>query len=534
MSAVSLDRRVRFRSWPLATLCAVLFLTFLDNTIVSVTLADIQKTLQAGISQLQWVVDGYLLAFTGLMLAGGTLGDLFGRKRVMLAGVALFCLGSLVAAVAPDPTVLIAGRVVMGIGAAASEPGTLSMIRHVYPDPGPRARALAAWTAVSGAALAFGPIIGGVLVGAVGWRGVFWFGLAFGAFALLAAWAVLPESSDRQGRRLDVTGLVLGAAAVTAATFAVIEGESAGYGNWWIVALFVTAAVATAAFVFAERRSPDPVLKLDFFRQRTFSAANVVAFATSFGVFAVFFLTALYLQLIASFSGWKIALQFLSMAAAIIVAAPAASRWTTRRGPQQPLTVGCLLAVAGLLAVDAVLSPHVSMAALAGALAVAGLGFGTALVASTAAILALVPGQRSGMAAGTVNASRQLGGVFAVAILGALVDAELTSNLGHRLQQLGIPPNVRAFVINAVTHGGVSGSPASVQNPAAVGHGTLVERVIHAAQSAFASGLHLSLVVAAATLLAAAAISVLAGDRPPRKAAASIDGGEGGLGAAAR
>lgn len=504
---------------PLAALCAVLFLTFLDNTVVSVALADIQTTLHSGVSQLQWIVDGYLLAFASLMLLGGSAGDLLGRRKVMLGGVIVFCVGSLLSALAPDNGVLIAGRVVMGVGAAASEPGTLSMIRHVYPEPARRARALAAWTAVSGSALALGPVIGGVLVGWVGWRGVFWFNLAFGTVAFTAARVLLPESSDPQGRHLDFPGLVLGGASVTAATFAVIAGESAGYGSWWVLLLFAASAAATAAFIFVERRARDPVLRLEFFRDRTFSAANVAAFATSFGVFAVFFFTALYLQLIAGFSGWKIALQFAAMAAAIIIAALLAGRWTALRGPRQPLTAGCLIAAAGLLVVDALLGPRVSLPALAAGLALAGFGFGLALVAATGAVLGIVPAERSGMAAAVVNTGRQLGAVFGVAVLGALVDAQLTASLTYRLRQLGIPPNFRAIVIDAVTHGGVPSSPASVHNPAAAGHETLVAQVIRAAQDAFGSGLHLSLLVAAAVLFSAAGVSLLTEHRPGRRAA---------------
>lgn len=201
---------------------------------------------------------------------------------------------------------------------------------------------------------------------------------------------------------------------------------------------------------------------------------------------------------------------------------PAAGRWTAVRGPRQPLATGCLTAVAGLLVIDAVLGPHVSQAALAAGLAIAGVGFGLALVASTAAVLAIVPAERSGMAAGMINTGRQLGGVFGVAVLGALVDAQLTASLTHRLQQLGIPPNFQAIVIDAVTHGGVPSTPASVHNPAATGHETLVTQVIHAAQDALGSGLHLSLLVAAATLSAAAGVSLLTEHRRRRRASPAV------------
>jgi multidrug resistance protein len=203
----------RAQAVALATLCAVLFLTFLDNTIVSVGLADVQSNLHAGVASLQWVVNGYALTFAAFMLAGGTLGDLLGRKKIMLGGVAIFCAGSVVAALAPNVDWLIVGRIVMGLGAAASEPGTLSIIRHVYPDKGTRADALGVWAAVSGLALALGPVIGGVLVGISDWRAIFWFNLVVGAAAFAMALAFVPETSDRGGRRIDVAGIVLGAVA---------------------------------------------------------------------------------------------------------------------------------------------------------------------------------------------------------------------------------------------------------------------------------------------------------------------------------
>jgi EmrB/QacA subfamily drug resistance transporter len=497
------------RNAALAAVCAVLFLTFLDNTIVSVALADIQTSLRTGVPALQWIVDGYMLAFTGLMLTGGTLGDLLGRKRVMLAGIALFSAGSLVGALASDSRTLIIARVVMGVGAAACEPGTLSLIRHIYPDRRDRARALGVWTAVSGISLALGPVLGGVLIAGGGWRWIFWFNLVFGVASFAAAARFVPESSDPQGRRLDLPGLATGAVALIGVTFAVIEGENAGYRTWWVVLLFVLAALAAAAFVAIERRSRDPVLRLEFFRIPTFSGATIVGFATSFGLFAVFFFTALYLQIVANFSGWRIALEFTAMALAMVVAGLVSGRWTAERGARIPMTVGCLIAGGSMFAVNAALDPHPSFAALSAALAAVGFGLALALVAVTAAVLAIVPAERSGMAASTVNTSRMLGGVLAVAILGAIVNARLVSELTHKLAGLGVPEAFRSLIINAVTHGGLpaNAAAAAAANPIAAANLPLIAKVLTAAEVAFGNGLHIALVVAAAILLAAALIA---------------------------
>jgi EmrB/QacA subfamily drug resistance transporter len=480
---------------------------------VSVALADMQTSLSAGVSSLQWIVDGYMLAFTGLMLTGGTLGDLLGRKRVMLGGVGVLCAGSLLSALAPTTGWLIAGRVVMGVGAAGCEPGTLSMIRQIYPDGRERARALGVWTAVSGVSLALGPVLGGILVAAGGWRGIFWFNVAFGLLLLAGATAILPESADPQGRRLDVPGLVTGAIAVTSLTFAVIEGENVGYGTWWVPALFVLAAGAGAAFVVVERRSPDPVLRLEFFRRRLFSGATAVAFATSFGLFAVFFFTALYLQVVVGYSGWKIALQFLAMSVAMVIAGLAAGSWTAARGPRWPMTLGCLLAGGSIFAVDAVLDPTVSFAPLALSLAAVGFGLGLALVAVTAAVLGIVPAERSGMAASTVNTSREFGGVLAVAILGAIVNARLVADLTRKLAEIGVPESFRQLVIDAVTHGGLPANAvaAAAKNPLVAGNLGVVGRVLSSAKDAFGQGLHVALVVAAVIMLVASAVAFVTG-----------------------
>src|SRR6185437_2223109 len=301
----------------LATLCGVLFLTFLDNTVVSVGLANVQSDLHAGVTSLQWVVNGYALTFASFMLAAGMLGDLLGRKRIMLAGVAVFSAGSVMGALAGNVDWLIASRVIMGIGAAASEPGTLSIIRHVYPDRKTRADALGIWAAVSGLALALGPVIGGALVGFSSWRAIFWFNLGFGVVAFVMAAIAVPESSDRRGQRFDVLGFIFGAAFLGCLSFAVIQGEESGYGANWIVALFVLCVVSGIAFVVTERRVRSPMLDLSLFRRPPFAGSNFVAFAAYFGTFSIFFFSALYLQVVANASAYQTAIDFLPMAAGL-------------------------------------------------------------------------------------------------------------------------------------------------------------------------------------------------------------------------
>lgn len=492
----------------LATLCVVLFLTFLDNTVVSVGLANIQTTLHAGVTSLQWVVDGYALTFATFMLAAGTMGDILGRKKVMLAGVAIFCAGSVVCATAPGASWLIAGRVIMGIGAAASEPGTLSVIRHVYPDRATRADALGVWAAVSGLALALGPVIAGALVGAASWRAIFWFNLGFGLLAFAMAMAFVPESSDPEGRRFDWIGMLLAAGALGAVSFAIIQGEITGYGAWWIIALFAASVVCAAAFIMWERTEESPMIDLNLFRRPPFVGSNIVAFATFFGTFSIFFFTALYVQVVITQSAYQTALDFLPMAVALILGSAITGPWVARVGARVPMVVGCVLAAAGIFVTSATLGPHSGFSTLGWTLPIAGLGFGIALVPVTSAALTVVPPQRSGMAASATNTSRELGAVIGVAVLGAVVDSKLTGELAVRLKALGIPPSFQSLVINAVSSGGLNPSAASQAEHSHTIHvANLANKVIHAAYDAFGSGLHLSFDIAGALLVVGAVVA---------------------------
>jgi EmrB/QacA subfamily drug resistance transporter len=501
----------------LAVLCTLLFLTFLDNTVVSVGLGSVQSSLHAGVSSLQWVVGAYALTFASAMLAFGMVGDEFGRKKVMLAGGGVFCAGSVLSALASSPGLLIAGRAVMGLGAAASEPGTLSMLRQLYPGERSRNRAIGIWAAVSGFALAAGPVIGGALVGAWSWRAIFWFNLIFGLATLALVAVVLPESADPQAHRVDVTGAALGAVSLAALVFAVITGEGSGFTAPLVIGLFCLAAAAAGGFLWRETRTAHPLLDVRYLRIPGFASANAVAFASYFATFAIFFFTALYLFEVVGYSGYRIALVFAPMAVLMIAASVLAGRWATA-GPRWPVLGGCLAFAAGLVLTNAALSPQPSYPALAGALALTGIGIGVTVVPVTSSVLSTVPAGQSGVAASATNTSRQIGAVTGVAILGALVNAQLQAGLTGRLNHLGIPAGFQSIVINALETGGVpaSGNTAGAGGAAAAGEGALVQKVIQAAYDAFASGLHVALLLSAGLVAAAGLLAAATLGRSPR------------------
>jgi EmrB/QacA subfamily drug resistance transporter len=502
--------RYRASSVALGALCTILFLTFLDNTVVSVGLGSMQTDLRASVADLQWVVGAYALTFASIMLACGMIGDELGRKKVMLSGAGVFCAGSVLCALAPNAQVLIAGRAVMGLGAAASEPGTLSVLRHIYDDGRARARAIGVWAAVSGLALALGPVIGGALIGVWSWRGIFWFNLAFGLAALLVAAVVVPESADPRAGRVDTAGTFLGAGALATLIFGIIDAETSGFGATEPVSLFCAAAVLAVAFVWWEHRAANPLVDPRFFRLSRFAVPNVVAFCTYFSTFAIFFFTALYFVEVFSDSGYKIALIFAPMTLLMIAASVVTGYWTGRAGPRWPIAIGCVLFAAGLLLTDPLINEHPNYFLLALTLAVAGIGIGITVVPVTSTVLDAVPPQRSGMAASSANTSREIGAVSGVAILGALVFSQVNANITTHLEQLNLSASekaailpYKAFIIQFIETGQVTGITASNYNT----HNSIIAKVIGAAYAAFGDGVHAALYLSTGLMLFAAVLA---------------------------
>ncbi len=493
------------------TLLSLLFLTFLDNTVISAVLSNVQADLHSGISELQWIVGGYSLAFASLMLTCGSLGDNFGRKKIMLIGAGVFCAGSVVCAVSTSSAELIIGRVVMGIGAAGSEPGTLSMIRHIFPERRRRARALGAWAAVSGLALAMGPVVGATLVGIWSLRAVFWFNLLFGSLALICAAMFLPESSDPSRARPDFAGFVLASVTLGAATFATIQGEAAGYTAANIVSLYVISAIALVGFVMVERRVKNPMLNLAFFQRKTFTGSTIVAFASYFSIFSIFFFVALYLEVVASVSPYDLALDFLPLLAGMVAASLFSGRWIGRVGTRVPMMSGCLIAAVGVLLTDALIAPHAGISNVGWTMGIAGIGFGILVVPVTSSALTSLPAAHSGMAASITNTSRELGAVAGVAILGSIVNGQLTVNLTNQLIAIGIPETYRAQIIAAVTTGSINAQEKGLSGKTSAAVQAIIDKVVAAAYQAFTHGLDFALGISFFLLIGSAAISYYSG-----------------------
>ena len=347
------DRGVTAGANPSVTLivvCVGYFLVLLDVTMVNVALPDMRADLAAGVDALQWVVDAYALALAGLMLGAGTFGDLHGHRRVALSGLALFAAGSLACGLAPGVGALIAARVLQGVGAALLLPATLAIIANLYPDRSARARAIGVWAAVGSIALPAGPLIGGVLVEALGWRSVFLLNLpVIGVAGPLAAVVLRPDRGTDRGA-LDLAGVGLGAAALCSLTFASIEAGRAGLSAP-VVAAAVIGLGFGALFIATELRVSRPILPPALLRRPRFAVANAVAASMNLGTLGTLFVLTLYLQSVRGNSARVAGLAMLPLFAPLTVLAPYAGRLVGKVGPRRPMILGLALASAGLLGI---------------------------------------------------------------------------------------------------------------------------------------------------------------------------------------
>jgi len=474
-------------------MCFALFMAMLDNTVVNVALPKIQADLGAGVSGLQWVVDAYTLLFASLLLTGGTLGDIYGRKRLFQVGLVIFTTGSLLCGLAPNIMFLILSRGLQGVGAAALIPSTLSIITHTFPDPRERAQAIGIWAGVSGLALALGPVLGGILVDTLGWPSVFFLNVPVGILALIASNRFVKESKNPEGRNLDIPGQILGIVFLGSLVYALIEGNARGWRSAIIVTSFVIAAVTLVAFLLWERRSSSPMLQLHFFRNSTFTGAVTVAALVSFGMFGMLFFLSLFMQDVQDYSAIGAGVRFLPATIAIMVTAPLAGRWAGKVGSRLPMTIGMAMVGFAMLLYLTVQegTPYLHWFWIQ---PIQGIGMGLTMPPMTAAAMGSVPPARSGMASATTNTSREVGGCFGIALLGAILTTRMHSVLSSLLVAQGVPPAIREKLSYAVSHGQTGGAGA-------LPPGVDVQAIHHVFGQAYVSGMHAAMLVSAAALL---------------------------------
>jgi EmrB/QacA subfamily drug resistance transporter len=420
--------------WTLASVAFGLFMIMLDNTVVNVALPSIQRDLGVGLSELEWIVTGYALTFAALMLTGGKLADLLGRRLIFVAGLAIFTLSSLACGLAESGDFLIGARIVQGVGAALMNPATLSIISATFP-PHQRGTAIGIWAGVSALALAIGPLVGGLLTEHIDWSWIFFVNVPVGVVAIAASFVFIDESRDTSvEQRLDLPGLVTSAVGLFALTYALIEANTYGWTSGRIVGAFVLAAVSLTAFLVLERRQRLPMLDLSLFRSGTYAGANLVVLLVALAMFGVFFYVSLYMQNVLGYSAVEAGAAFLPMTLLIIVIAPIAGKSSDRFGSRWLMTSGMTLLAIQLLYFSQ-LGADETFWNLLPALLIGGVGMALTMTPSAAAAVRAVPVDKSGVGSAVLNAFRQVGGSIGIALMGAIVASHLAT-----------PPTVESFM----------------------------------------------------------------------------------------
>ncbi|WP_411104060.1 MFS transporter [Streptomyces sp. cmx-4-9] len=409
------------RRWSvLAVCCLSLFVVGLDTTAVNVALPAIGGGLDVGTRGLQWTVGAYTLALAGLLITSGAVADRIGRRRVFRTGLAVFAAASAVCALAPDAGVLIAARAVQGVGGSMLSPVALAIVVDVMTEPRERARAIGVWAAVFGLSMAVGPLAGGALVSAFGWRAVFWINLPVVAVALVLTALFVPESRARLPRRLDVPGQLLLTVLVASSVAVLIEGPHLGWGAPPVLAGHVLVLLAAAAFGRVESRRSEPLVDLRLFRRPPFAAAVVAAVALFAALGVTLLLTTLYLQHVRGLSPMAAGLVTLPMALAATAAAPASGALVGRSGPRPPLLLAGAFLAAGRLCLVGI-GDRTDLRLLAAASLLVGTGFGFANAPITHAAVSALPRDRAGVAGGITSTARQLGSALGIAVGGGFV-----------------------------------------------------------------------------------------------------------------
>jgi EmrB/QacA subfamily drug resistance transporter len=479
------------RWWTLVVLCLSLVIVVVGNTVLNVALPTLVRDLHASNSALQWVVDAYGLVFAGLLLTAGAIGDRFGRKGALTAGLVIFGGASTVAAFSSSSGQLIALRAVMGIGAALIMPATLSILTNVFP-PHERAKAIAIWAGLAGAGAAVGPVAGGFLLEHFWWGSVFLVNVPLVVAALVGGRVLVPKSQDPHAEQLDPTGAVLSMVGLGGLLYGIIEGPSHGWRAAATLGPLLGGIAVLVGFAMWELRAQHPMLDLRFFKNRTFASATAAINLVFFAMFGTFFLLTQYLQLVLGYGTLEAGVRMLPMAFAMMVSAPMSAKFVARFGSRKVVSTGLSILALGLLLL-AQSDVHTPYWHLVAAIVTMAVGMGLSMAPSTTGIMASVPLRKAGVGSAVNDTTRELGGALGVAVLGSLLASKFTAALPASV--LGLPGPARTAVRSSL--GGALGVARSL--PPAVG-----VPLEAAAKGAYVDAMSVSLVAAAIVTMAAA------------------------------
>lgn len=480
-------------------LCVTLLMVTLDNTVLNVALPTLVRDLHATTTELQWIVDAYVLVFAGLLLVSGSLADRVGRKKVFCIGLLAFAAGSAWAAFSGSTGMLIAARASMGIGAAAMMPSTLSLVTSIFTETGERQRAIGLWAATSGLGIALGPIVGGLLLAHYWWGSVFLINVPIAVLGFTLAIWLIPDSSNPAARRPDLPGAALSIAGLGLLLWALIEAPVRGWGSVRVLAALTCGLAVLAVFVFWEHRTTHPMLTLSFFSRREFSGAVSSVALIMFGLFGTLFLLTQFLQFSLGYSALAAGVRVLPAAGAIAVIAPLSSRllpWTTVR---YTIAAG-LLAVAGGLWQISEASASSTYTTILPGMILLGVGAGLAIPAATESVMGSLPSGDTGVGAATNGAFLQTGGALGVAIIGSLLNTRYTDNITGTLAPYHVPAGALETI---------RGSLGGALQVAAQAGGQLGAELTEAAKGAFVSGMDLGLLTGALVALGGCAVALI-------------------------
>jgi EmrB/QacA subfamily drug resistance transporter len=486
----------RRRWWVLVTMIVCVLVVIMGNSVLNVALPTLQRDLGATQSQLQWAIDSYILVFAGLLFSWGVIGDRIGRRRVLFIGLAVFSVGSLLAAFSGSAGELIAWRALMGVGGAAVQPATLAVISNVFPAA-ERSRAIGVWAGAAGIGIAGGPLAGGLVLEHYWWGAVFLLGIPVAALGALGVLFLVPESRDPAPGRLDVPGVLMSVAGLGALVFGIIRGgEGVGWGTPGVLAPLLGGLLVLGVFVWWQRRTEHPALDVSLFRLPAFSAAAAALALNFFALQGATFYLVYYLQGALGYSPLQSGAALVPMAVAIAIASPRASRLADRFGAKLVCAAGFGL-MASAFAANQLLDVDPPVWLVLVVLFVQGLGLGTVLAPATESIMSVVPREKAGAGGAVNNTVRQVGGALGVAILGSLVAGVYAARLGDAVELLpeGAREQARQSVVATIEAVRVAGPDA--------------EGLLAPARQAFVEAMHVTAVGTAASAVVAAVICLV-------------------------